>query len=129
MALPGEQMAEGELAHLGSGSLDQLFIAVAERGTPQPRHALEIGLAAVVVDENAFAPLDDQRPGLAKHRQIGVGMDQGLDIANGEVAEHGTIFYANGSRRYLPRPNEARDPNGSNRQGVRRRCGASRATP
>src|SRR5205823_9525083 len=52
-----------------------------------------------------------------------------LDIANGEVAEHGAIFYADGGRPYWPHSNEARDGNGSNRQGFCGRCGTSRAAP
>ena len=126
MAFPGEQVAERQFSHLGGRGLDQLFIAVAQRRAPQPRHALEVGFAAVVVDENPFSPLDDQRPGLAKRRKIGIGMYQRLDIANGEVAEHGAIFYADASRLCWPQRNEARDRDGSNRQGFRCRRPSSR---
>src|SRR5262249_56497000 len=60
VALGGEEMAEGKLAHLRRRRLDQLFVAVAECGAPQPCHALDIGLALAVVDEH---PL----PALAHH--------------------------------------------------------------
>src|SRR5262245_66373585 len=77
-------MAEGELAHLRRGGLDQLFVAVAECGAPEPRHALEIGLALAVVDEHALPTLDDQRTGFAQRREVGVGMNKGLEVADGE---------------------------------------------
>ena len=84
---PGEQMREGELAHLRGGGLDQLFVAVAERGAPQPGHAFDIGLAVGVVDIDALAALDDERTGLAKPREIDVGVHQRFDVAGGEIAE------------------------------------------
>ena len=98
VALPGEEMAERELAHLRGRGLDQFFIAVAERRAPQPGHALDVGFAVAVIDEYALAALDDQRTGFAQCREIGVGVDQSLDIADGEVAErrHGFAF---GSKR------------------------------
>src|SRR5262249_27852936 len=100
MALGGEEMAEGELAHLRRRGLDQLFVAVAEGGAPeprpapQPRHALEIGLALAVVDEHALPALDDQWTGFAQGREVGVGVNEGLEVADGEVAKrrHGFAF-------------------------------------
>jgi hypothetical protein len=37
---------------------------------------------------DALPALDHQRTGLAKLVEIGVGMDQRFDVANGEVARH-----------------------------------------
>src|SRR6516164_9473918 len=68
-----------------AASLDQLFVAVAEGGAPEPRHALEIGLALAVVDEHALPALDDQRTGFAQGREVGVGVNEGLEVADGEV--------------------------------------------
>src|SRR5216684_6559442 len=87
-------MREGELAHLRRRRLDQFFVAVAERRTPQPGHALDIGLAVAVVDENALAALEHERAALPNGGEIGIGMNEGLDIADGEIAErrHGTAL-------------------------------------
>src|SRR4029077_16813801 len=87
MALRGEEMGEGQLAHLRRRGLDQLFVAVAQRRAPQPGHPFDIGFAFCVVYEHALAALEDQRTGFAQRREIGVGMDQGLDVADGEIAE------------------------------------------
>src|SRR5215469_9575557 len=87
MALSGEEMGEGELAHLRRRGFDQFFVAVTQRRAPQPRHAFDIGFAFGIVDEHALAALDDQRTGFAQRREIGVGVDQGLDVADGEIAE------------------------------------------
>src|SRR5262249_52463274 len=94
VALGAEEMAEGELAHLRRGGRDQLFVAVPEWGAPEPRHALEIGLALAVVDEHALPALDDQRTGFAQRREVGVGVNQRLEVADGEVAKggHGLAF-------------------------------------
>ena len=89
MAFAGEEMGERQLAHLCSRGLDQLFIAVAERGAPKPRHALDVLFALGVIDEYALSPLEDERPALAKGGELGVGVNKSLDITNGEVAEPG----------------------------------------
>jgi hypothetical protein len=83
----GEQVREGELAHLRGGGLDQLLVAVAERCAPQPGHALDIGLAAGIVDIHTVRALDDKRPGLAEAREIDIGVHQCLDVTDGEIAE------------------------------------------
>src|SRR5271169_5881681 len=80
-------MSEGELAHLRRRGLDQFLVAVAERRAPQPRHTFDVRLTLGVVDIDALAALEDERPGVAKAGQIGVGMHQGLDVAGGEIAE------------------------------------------
>ena len=82
-------MREGQLAHLRRRGLDQLLVAVAERGAPQPGHAFDVGLAVGVVDEDALPALDDERPGLAEAREIDVGVHQRFDVAGGEIAERG----------------------------------------
>src|SRR5215469_3786936 len=80
-------MRKGKLAHLRRRSLHELLIAVAERRAPEPRHALDIGLAGCVVDEHALAALEHQRTALAQGREIGIGRDPGLDVADREIAE------------------------------------------
>ena len=79
--------ANGSLRICARRGLDQLLVVVAERRAPQPGHAFDIGLAVGVVDVDALAALDHQRAGLAQRREIGVGMGQGLDVADGEIAE------------------------------------------
>src|SRR5687768_13189574 len=88
MALAAEQVGKCELAHLRGGRLRQLFVAPAERGTPEPRHAIDVWLAGRVVEMDALPALDDERTGLAKAREVGVGMDQRFDVAGGEIARH-----------------------------------------
>ena len=89
VALAGEEMRERKLAHLRGGGLDQFFVAVAERRAPKPGHAFDIGLAVGIVDIDALAALDDERAGVAEAREIGVGMHQRLDVADGKIAERG----------------------------------------
>ena len=98
MALAGEEMRERELAHLRGGGLDQLLVAVAERGAPQPRHAFDVTFAFGVVDEDALASFQDERAGFAQRRELGVGMEEGLDVADREIAErrHGLAFVGAG---------------------------------
>src|SRR5438094_90328 len=76
-----------------SPGLVQLLVAMAERGAPQPSHAVDIGLARGVVDQDPLPAIEHQRAGLAKPREIGVGMDERLDVTDGLVAErHGVAF-------------------------------------
>src|SRR6266446_6369132 len=89
VALGREQMAKRELTHLRRSGLDQLFVAVAQRRAPQPRHPFDIGLALRVVDEHALAALDDQRTGFAQRRKIGVGVNEGFHVEDAEIAERG----------------------------------------
>ncbi len=92
VALAGEEMRERQFAHLRCGGLDQLLIAVTERGAPKPRHAFDIGLAFAVVDEHALSALQHQGTALAKGGEIGVGVNQGFDVADGEIAQrHGAM--------------------------------------
>src|ERR1700722_19624267 len=87
MALAGEQMREREFAHLRRRGFDQFLVAVAERRAPKPCHAFEVSLAVAVVDVDALAALEDERPGLAKTSEVDVGMYQCFDIAGREIAE------------------------------------------
>src|SRR4029079_7594866 len=82
-----EQMSERQLAHLRSRGFHQFLVAVPERRAPQPGHALDVALALAVVDEHALAALDHQWPGLPEGVEVGVGMNERLDIAHGEIAE------------------------------------------
>ena len=76
-------MREGQLHHLLARGLDQFLVGVAERGAPEPGHALDVGLAVGVVDPDALSALQHQGPGLAQGGEVGVGVDQGLDVAGG----------------------------------------------
>src|SRR5262249_39848204 len=94
VALGAEQMAKGKLAHLRRRRLDQLFVAVTECGAPKSRHALDISLALAVVDKHPLPALADQRTRFAQRREVGVGVDQGFEVADGEIARrrHGFAF-------------------------------------
>src|SRR5829696_9389511 len=89
MALPAKKMREREFAHLLRGGLDQFLIAVTERRAPQPGHAFNVSLALLIVDPHSLAALEHQRAALTKCRKIGIGMDESLDVAGGEVAGQG----------------------------------------
>src|ERR1700722_13100316 len=80
-------MRKRKLAHLRGRGLNQFLVAVAERRAPKAGHAFDVGLAVGIVDIHALGTLDDQRSAFAEASQINVGMDQGLDVANGEIAE------------------------------------------
>jgi hypothetical protein len=88
-AISGEDMREGELAHLGGGGLDKLLVAVAERGAPQARHALDIGLAVDIINVDPLGLFQHQRPDRAVGIEVRVGVDQRLDITRLEIGEHG----------------------------------------
>src|SRR5262249_29153200 len=120
------------------------FVAVAEGGAPEPRHALEVGLALAVVDEHSLPALDDQRTGFAQGREVGVGVNEGLEVADGEIAKrrHGFAFglsaiaalkRAGVKRRPPPgrgRTHEAREPGPDWRNAISRQAPAvSPATP
>ena len=82
-------MREGERAHLRGGGLDQLLIAVAERRAPKSGHTFEVRFAVAVVDIDALAAFDDERPAFAKAGKVNVGVHQGFDIADGEITQWG----------------------------------------
>ena len=85
--LAAEDVGEGELAHGLRGRLDEFLVAVAERRAPQAGQALDVALALVVIEIDALAAIEDERPDLAVSGEIGVGMDHRLDVADGHVAQ------------------------------------------
>ena len=87
VAAPAEQVREGEPRHLLARGLDQLGVAVAEPGAPQPGEALDVALAGGVVDVDALAALQHQRPGAAVRQEVGGGVQQGFDVAGGKIRE------------------------------------------
>ncbi|MCY1241585.1 hypothetical protein D9M72_544930 [compost metagenome] len=68
-------MIIGQPLHLAARRLDQPLLAEADRHAPKPRHALDIALAAVVVDVDALAAIDDQRPFPLQLARVGIGME------------------------------------------------------
>src|SRR5690606_11936263 len=54
-----------------------------DRDAPEPGQRLNILMALIVIDVDALAPFDDQRPGLFVLAEITVGMGQVGDIARG----------------------------------------------
>ncbi len=95
VAAPGKQVLEGQFEHLLIGCFGQFPIRIAERGAPQTGHALEIGLALGIVDPDTLAALQDEWSCVAKGRELGIGMDQGFDIAGGEIGQHGSLLRLN----------------------------------
>src|SRR3954467_13697424 len=75
---------------------------MAERRAPQPRHSIDVGFAVVVVEKDALPAVDHERPGVPDRGEIGIGVNQRFDVANGEIAEHGVYFRAE-EPRYSPR--------------------------
>src|SRR6266403_1139369 len=65
----------------------QLLVAVTECSAPESRHALDVGLTFAVVDEHPLPTLDDQRTGFAQRREVGVGVNHGFEVADGEIAK------------------------------------------
>src|SRR5712691_11440265 len=86
-------MSKRELAHLLGRNFNKLFVAVAERRTPEPGHAFDIALALCVVDIDAARSLDDERPAVTKAGEIDIRMHQCFDVAGGKIAErrHGIL--------------------------------------
>src|SRR5271163_1016768 len=80
-------MREGEFAHLRRRGLDQFLVAVAERGAPQPGHALDIAFAVGVVDIDALPTLDNERALVAKAREIDVRVQHRFDVAGRKIAK------------------------------------------
>ncbi len=83
-------MIVGQAAHLGGRRGDEAGFAEAHGDAPKARHGLDIFLAVVVVDVDAIAALDDERPGLLVFAGIGIGMEQVGDVAGlGGVRKQG----------------------------------------
>ena len=83
MALAGEEMAEGEFAHLLGGHIGKLVLTPAQRRGPQPRHRFDVILATFVIDAHALAALEDERTGFAQLHEIGVGVQEDWRRASG----------------------------------------------
>ena len=81
--LLGEGVVVGQLAHLAVRRLDQPLLAVAQRQAPEPRQALQIGLAVLVIDIDALAAGQHQRAFGLVLLGIGVGMQVKGDVAGG----------------------------------------------
>ena len=72
----------------------QPLLGKAERGAPEAGHALQIFLAAVVIDIDALALRDHGRAGDLVRLEVGVGVDDGGDIAACErigLGDHGIL--------------------------------------
>jgi hypothetical protein len=89
VATAREDVREGKLAHLAGGGLDQLLVAVAQRGAPEARHRLNVGLSVHVVDVDSLGVLQHERANRPVGIEIGVGMDQRLDVTRLQIGEHG----------------------------------------
>ena len=68
-------MVDGQTAQLGGCRGDEAGFAETDRDAPEPRHGLDIFLAAVVVDVDALAALDDERARPLVLAGIGVGVE------------------------------------------------------
>ena len=77
----GEIVVKGQAAHLRLGGADQPLLAKAHGNAPQAGHRLDIALAMIVIDEDAFALVDDLRPKFGMRHGICVGMEVIGDIA------------------------------------------------
>ncbi len=89
-----EDVIGRQLLHLSDGCVHQPPLAEAKRGAPQPRHPLQIFLAAVVIDIDALSLRDHGRPDRLVLLEVGVRMDEGCDIATGErigLGDHGLL--------------------------------------
>ncbi len=90
VTLGAEQMRERQFTHLLRGRPRPAPRCRSRAPCTRARPAFfYVGLAVVVVDEHALAALEHQRSTLAQCREIGIGMDQGLDVAGREIAEDG----------------------------------------
>ena len=76
-----EHVVGRQLLHLTARRLDEALLAEAERGAPEPGHAFEVTFAGLIIDIDPLtAGHDDGTVGLVL-LEIGIGMDQGGDIA------------------------------------------------
>jgi hypothetical protein len=92
MRLAAEGVGEGHLAQRLRTGFRDFLVAVAERGAPQAGHALDIALARVVIEIDPAALIEDQGPHLAVAREIGIGVDHRLDVADGHVGQGHVSF-------------------------------------
>jgi hypothetical protein len=57
-------MVVGQLGQLASCGVDQALLAEAHAHAPQPRHRLDVPFSLIVIDVNALATVDHDRPRL-----------------------------------------------------------------
>ncbi|MNE01922.1 hypothetical protein D3C80_943770 [compost metagenome] len=81
VCLVGKGVVIGQLLHLLRRRFHQPLFTETERHRPEPRHRLDIALAAAVGHIDAFAALDHQTAGLFEFAQIDVRMHLIGDIA------------------------------------------------
>jgi len=89
VALARELVLVGQAAHLIQRGADQFVLVEPQRGAPQSRQSLDIGLAEGVINIDSLAALKDQRPGLPHCIKVGVGMNERCDVAGGDVGNRG----------------------------------------
>ena len=75
-----EDVIIGQLGHLPRGGFDQPLLAEADRDAPQAREPLDIFAPLVVIDVDAGAPVDHDRPHAFVPPQIGRGVDLMGDV-------------------------------------------------
>src|SRR5579871_5513742 len=90
MRTAAERLRVGQLRKLFGRRVDQPLLGEAERRRPQPGHALDVAFAIVVEDVNAFTAIDDERPSVADRLEVGVGMDEMIDV---ELAQIDGLVY------------------------------------
>ena len=86
---------------IGTGARRRLYAAAYDVGPDAVRWEVD--------PETLVGPGDDKRPVLAKRSEIGIGMDERLDVARREIAErgHGWAFVLeliSASYHFLSRP-------------------------
>ena len=81
--LVGKAVVVGEPFQGLGGGFDQAFLGKAQRRTPQPGQAFDIGLAAVVLDADAVAAGNDQRALILVFLEIGVAVHMIGNVAAG----------------------------------------------
>ncbi len=102
MGAPAEQVVVGQLGELLTRRLDQLGVAEAQPAAPEARQPLDVFAPLVVIDMDTLAGFDQMRPDPAVGDGVGVGMQQGLDIAglgigqgSGVIGPARTSIYTN----------------------------------
>ena len=69
-------MIVGQLGQLPSCGVDQALLAEAYAHAPEPRHGLDVLFSLIVIDVNALAPVDHDRPRLLVPPGVCVRMKQ-----------------------------------------------------
>ena len=89
-----EDVVVGQALHLASRRLDQPLLAETERRAPQARQAFDVFLAVLVIDMDALALGDDERPLALMLLEMRVGMKIVGDVAagGGIASLHGGVL-------------------------------------